>query len=253
VVVISLLTDFGLADTYVGQVKGAILSIAPSATIVDLSHAIPPQDIAAGAFALWSAVDGFPRGSIHIAVVDPGVGSRRRGVALRTARGDICVGPDNGLLVPAAERLGGIEHAVELTQPRYWRPNPSSSFHGRDVFGPVGGHLSLGVPLEALGPPVADLLQLHLAEPTGNVGVVIHVDTYGNLVTNFPAATLPERFHVRIAGRLVPHVEYYAAVEPGALLALVGSAGLLEISARDASAAELLNASRGTDVRIEPV
>jgi len=252
VVLISLLTDFGLADTYVAQVKGAILAIAPSATIVDLSHAIPPQDIAAGAFALWSAVDAFPHGSIHFAVVDPGVGSRRRGVALRTARGDIFVGPDNGLLLPAAKRLGGVEQAIELKQPVYWRPNPSSSFHGRDLFGPVAAHLSLGVPLEALGPSVADLVQFGLAEPIGNVGEIIHVDTYGNLVTNFPGASLPERFHVGIAGRLVAYAEYYAAVEPGALLALVGSAGLLEISARDTSAAEILNASRGTKVTLEP-
>jgi len=252
VVLISLLTDFGLADTYVGQLKGAILSIAPSATIVDLSHAVAPQDVAAGAFALWSAVGALPDGSIHVAVVDPGVGSARRGLALRTARGDVFVGPDNGLLMPAAERLGGIRHCVELTQAGYWRPNPSSSFHGRDIFGPVAAHLSLGVPLDALGPAIGDPCPYSIPAPNGDQGEVIHVDTYGNLVTNFASVALPERFHVRIAGRAVAYAPYYAAVAPGELLALVGSAGLLEISARDASAAQLLNVARGTRVILEP-
>jgi S-adenosyl-L-methionine hydrolase (adenosine-forming) len=251
VVLISLLTDFGLADTYVGQLKGAILSIAPSATIVDLSHAVAAQDVAAGAFALWSAVGAFREGSIHVGVVDPGVGSARRGVALRTARGDVFVGPDNGLLVTAAERLGGIRHAVELTQQIYWRSERSASFHGRDIFGPVAAHLSLGVPLEALGPTITNPHALDLPEPVGTQGEVVHVDTYGNLVTNFVGTHLPSEFSVHVGGHVVRRAAYYAAVPPGALLALVGSAGLLEISARDASAAQLLNVGRGTRVTLE--
>ena len=150
--IVTLLTDFGLADTYVGQVKGAILSVAPSAVLVDLSHAVPPQDVFAGAFLLWSAVEPFPAGTIHLAVVDPGVGSDRRAIAVRSARGDLFVGPDNGLLLPALERLGGRQAAVELTERAYWRAEsrrvPSTTFHGRYIFGPVAGRLAEDLPLE---------------------------------------------------------------------------------------------------------
>jgi S-adenosylmethionine hydrolase len=251
VVVMSLLTDFGLADTYVGQVKGAILAVSPTATLVDLTHDVPPQDVRAGAFLLWSAVEAFPVGSIHLAVVDPGVGSSRRAIAVRSARGDVFVGPDNGLLVPAVLRLGGIDLAVELTEPRYWRPRPSRTFHGRDVFGPVAAHLANGVPIETVGQRIADLVELHLPEPRGLAGEVIHVDRYGNLVTNLLATSLPARFEVTIQGHTVEAAPQYQAVQPGALLALVGSAGLLEISVRDGSAAARTGATRGTPVTVK--
>ena len=245
---VTLLTDFGLADTYAGQVKGAILSVCPSATIVDLTHAVPPQDVAAGAFLLWSAVEAFPSGAVHVGVVDPGVGSSRRAVALRSARGDLFIGPDNGLLVPAAKRFGGVAQAVELSRAEFWRPHASSTFHGRDIFAPVAGHLARGVQLEDLGPPVGDLVSLTIPEPDGPRGEVVHVDTYGNLVTNLAASGLPSHFSLRLGEHLIPSAPYYAAAVPGALLALVGSAGLLEISARDASAATLTGAHRGTPV-----
>jgi S-adenosylmethionine hydrolase len=248
VTLVSLLTDFSLADTYVGQVKAAILSVDPSAALVDLTHAVPPQDVLAGAFLLWSSVEAFPPGTVHVAVVDPGVGSPRRAVALRAARGDAFVGPDNGLLIPAARRLGGIAQSVELSRAEFWRPEASATFHGRDIFGPVAGHLARGASLEDLGPPLSHLVELSLPAPNDGVGEVIHVDTYGNLVTNLPGASVPAHFTVRIADHEVPSAAYYAAVEPGALLALVGSAGLVEISARDASAATLTGAHRGTPV-----
>jgi S-adenosylmethionine hydrolase len=248
VTLVSVLTDFGLADTYVGQVKAAILNVCAGATIVDLTHAVPPQDIFAGAFLLWSAVEPFPPGSVHVAVVDPGVGSPRRAIALRSHRGDIFVGPDNGLLIPAAQRLGGIALSVELIRPEFWRPQTSLTFHGRDIFGPVAGHLAEGVPLEDLGSPITDPIRLTIPAPDGPSGEVIHIDTYGNLVTNLPGTNLPARFTVRVAAHEVPSAPYYAAVEAGALLALVGSTGLLEISARDANAAALTSASRGTPV-----
>jgi S-adenosyl-L-methionine hydrolase (adenosine-forming) len=251
--VITLLTDFGLADTYVGQVKGAMLAIAPAATLVDLTHAVPPQDIRAGAFLLWSAVEVFAAGTLHLAVVDPGVGSSRRAIALRAQRGDVFVGPDNGLLVPAAMRLGGIQHAVELTQERYWRPSPSSTFHGRDIFGPVVAHLATGVPLEAVGQPISDLAHLALPEPRGLQGEVLHIDAYGNLVTNLPAQRLPARFRLTILGHTAEQAPNYQAVRPGELLALPGSAGLLEVSARDANAATITGATRGTPVSLQPV
>lgn len=251
--VVTLLTDFGTADSYVGQVKGAILSVAPSAQLVDLTHTVPPQDVFAGAYLLWTAVAAFPAGTIHVAVVDPGVGSARRAIALRTARGDFLVGPDNGLLQPAAERLGGIQTAVELTQREFWRPAPSTTFHGRDIFGPIAAHLAVGTPLEALGAPVDDLVRLELPLAHGPHGEVLHVDTYGNLITNVPADVLPPRYVVRLGSVVVRPAASYAAVEPGGLLALIGSSGLLEISARDANAAATLGARRGTRVVVEPV
>ncbi|HLZ27025.1 MAG TPA: SAM-dependent chlorinase/fluorinase [Chloroflexota bacterium] len=250
----TLLTDFGLADTYVGQVKGAILAVASSATLVDLTHAVPPQDIRAGAFLLWSAVEPFPAGTVHLAVVDPGVGSARRAVAIRAARGDVFVGPDNGLLGPAVERLGGCAAAVALTEPAYWRSGnlPSATFHGRDVFGPVAGHLAAGVLLEELGYAVDDLQHVSLPVPDGLSGEVLHVDTYGNLVTNLRSDSLPAGFRVRVGQCSVEPAAHYAAVPPGALLALAGSTGLLEIAARDASAAAITGATRATPVVVEP-
>ena len=251
--VITLLTDFGLADTYVGQMKGAILAIAPGARLVDLTHAVPPQDVTAGAFLLWSAVEAFAPRTVHLAVVDPGVGSTRRAIAIRSRRGDVFVGPDNGLLFPAVECLGGIDLAIELTERSYWRPGPSTTFHGRDIFGPVAAHVANGVPLQSLGRPTADVHQLHLPQPRGLQGEVIHVDAFGNLITNLPAASLPPHFQVLVHGRAVQAAQTYTAVEPGELLALVGSAGLLEISARDASAARLTGATRATPVHVEPL
>ncbi len=253
--IVTLLTDFGLVDSYVGQLKGAVLGVAPTAPLVDLTHQVPPQAVEVGAFLLWSAVEVFPAGSVHLAVVDPGVGSSRRAVAARATRGDVFVGPDNGLLVPALERLGGVAAAVELTERRYWRPNPSTTFHGRDLFGPVAGHLANGVPPTDLGQPVALDRPFALPAPTvlGNhiVGTVLHVDGYGSLVTSIPAQLVPDRYVVQVAGREVGPAANYQAVLPGALLALVGSAGLLEVAARDASAAALLAVGRGAPVRVE--
>jgi S-adenosylmethionine hydrolase len=249
--VITVLTDFGLAGTYVGQLKGAILAVTQAVTLVDLTHALSPQDVLGGAFLLWSAVEAFPAGSIHVAVVDPGVGSARRAIALRSGRGDLFVGPDNGVLIPAVDRLGGCQEAVALTDPRYWRSAVSSTFHGRDVFGPVAGHLARGVPLNQFGSAIDDWQVLSLPEPQGLSGEVLHVDTYGNLITNLPAASLPERFQARVGSAVAQHATHYAAAPPGALLALVGSTGVLEISARNTSAAEVTGGTRGTPVTVE--
>ncbi len=256
--IVTLLTDFGQTDTYVGQVKAAILSVAPEARLVDLTHAVPPQDVETGAFLLWSAVEVFPAGTVHLAVVDPGVGSARRAVAVQAARGDYFVGPDNGLLGPAIGHLGGLAAAVELTNATYWRSEPSATFHGRDIFGPAAGHLAAGVAIEELGRHVPHLAkQVHFPEPrrsgAGFVGTVLHVDSFGNLTTNLPAGMLPTHYTVTIRGRVVqgaPHASY-RALRPGDLLALVGSTGLLEVSARDGSAAALLQAGRGDQVLVD--
>jgi S-adenosylmethionine hydrolase len=257
---VSLLTDFGVADTYVGQLKAALLRVAPAATLVDLTHAVPAQDIREGAFLLWTAVEVFPAGSLHLAIVDPGVGSGRRAVAVRSRRGDLLVGPDNGLLLPALEHLGGLAAAVELSESAYWGPARSRTFHGRDLFAPVVGHLASGVPLERLGRKLEQLEAPFRFPAPGvedglPVGEVLHVDTYGNLITNLPGAQLPARFRVRLGLTVVegaPHPNYQA-VAPGELLALVGSSGLLEISARDGNAASALGVDRGERVHIEPV
>src|SRR3954453_7037765 len=134
--------------------KAVLLTLAPTSTLIDLTHAVPPQDIRAGAFLLWSAIQSCPEGSVHLAVVDPGVGSDRLAVAARARRGDYFVGPDNGLLLPALEQLGGIADAVALDDPSYWRAQPSTTFHGRDIFAPVASHLANGVALQQLGAPI---------------------------------------------------------------------------------------------------
>jgi S-adenosylmethionine hydrolase len=250
-VIVTLLTDFGLADTYVGQTKAAVLSVASAVTVVDLTHVVEPQDVFGGAFHLWAGVEAFPERTVHLAVVDPGVGSPRRGVAARAKRGDLFVGPDNGLLVPALERLGGCVGAVELTDPRYWRAAPAATFHGRDIFGPVAGHLASGTPLEDLGGRVMLERPFEIALAQGADGLVLHIDTYGNLVTNIPAERLPPRYEVAIGAHRIEPRPYYAAAQPGDLLALVGSAGLLEVSVRDGNAAQRLGAQRGDPIRIE--
>lgn len=256
---ITLLTDFGDADTYVGQVKGALLTVSPSVRWVDLTHRVPPQDVRVGAFLLWTAVAAFPPGTVHLAVVDPGVGSARRAVAARSAAGHLFVGPDNGLLGPAIDALGGLAAAVELTEPSFWGPRRSSTFHGRDLFAPVAAHLASGTPLERLGRALTAVERPFTFPPPRReggllVGEVLHVDTYGNLVTNLPAAELPARFRARLGEVEIsgaPHA-HYQAVAPGESLALVGSAGLLELSVRDGSAAAALGAGRGAVVVIEP-
>ena len=249
---VTCLTDFGLRDTYVGQMKAALLAVAPTASLVDLTHAVPPQDVQAGAFLLAQAVEVCPSRSVHLAVVDPGVGSSRRAVAARAQRGDLFVGPDNGLLVPALDRLGGPSSVVELRESSFWRrATPSSTFHGRDIFAPVAGHLANGVALERLGPPAEISRPFELPAPRDLEGEVVYVDGFGNLVTNLPAASLPARYVVLLGShRIQPH-PHYQSVPRGALLAVVGSAGLLEISARDGSAADQTGAGRGTPVRLE--
>ena len=253
--IVTLLTDFGLSDGYVGQMKGALLRLAPPAALVDLTHLVPPHDVRGGAFQLWAAVLAFPPGTVHLAVVDPGVGTARRALAIRARRGDFLVGPDNGLLAPALDRLGGLQAAVALSVP----PAASRTFHGRDVFAPAAGALAAGIPIEELGERVS-ALDRSAAFPVPERrarslrGVVLWCDGFGNLVTNLPAEILPPTFDVRVAGRMVrgaPHASYQA-VPPGRPLALVGSGGLLEISVRDGSARRRLRARAGSRVIVSP-
>jgi S-adenosylmethionine hydrolase len=183
---VSLLTDFGLRDPSAAIVHGVILGIAPDARIVDISHEVRKYRIRDGALLLWCALPYLPVG-IHVAVVDPGVGTQRRPIAVRVARGDVLVGPDNGLLMMAAEPLGGATQAVELVEPLYRLPVISTSFHGRDIFAPAAAHLALGVALERLGPTVdpAGLARIPVPEPDVGAGSLrahaLYVDTFGSV------------------------------------------------------------------------
>jgi S-adenosylmethionine hydrolase len=258
-VIVTLLSDFGPFDTYAAQMKGAILAVAPESVLVDLTHAVPAQDVRTGAFHLWAAVEAFPAGTVHLAVVDPGVGTNRRALAARARRGDLFVGPDNGLLMAAVNRLGGLAAAVVLEEPRFFRDRISFTFHGRDVFGPIAGYLARGGRLEELGPPITRVdRSVDFARPENDgqrvIGEVLHADVYGNLVTNIPASMLPPAFEVRMGSRVIrgaPHTSYQD-VESGAPLALVGSSGLLEIAVRDGSAKNILRAKVGSRLSVEP-
>lgn len=294
--IITLTTDFGQADGYVGTMKGVMLARAPQAQLVDLSHEIAPQDVLAGAFVLARAYRYFPPETIHLAVIDPGVGTSRRALLLETAQGRF-VGPDNGLFslvlretlalaagwtdipadVPALwhpafdltaalrsappERL---PRAYALTNADYWLPGPGATFHGRDVFAPAAAHLAAGEPPERLGTPVplASLVLLPNLTPTllpeAIEGRVIAVDRFGNLITNIAAGLLSalgplEKLEVKLGERRLVGVQpTYGAVATGEALALINSAGLLEIAITNGSAAQTLQAGVGAAVQCRP-
>jgi S-adenosylmethionine hydrolase len=256
--IITLLTDFGTRDAYVASMKGVILGLNPQAVLVDLTHEIPPQDVRAGALVLAAAAPYFPPGTIHLAVVDPGVGSRRRALAAR-ARGQFWVGPDNGLFHLIFTGQTGAE-IVALKNPAFFRPQGSATFHGRDVFAPVAAHLSLGVNLAHLGPRISDPLWLHFPAPEfhpGKVrGEIIYVDRFGNLVTNLAAAELQDWLggrtpRLQLGGLILRGLaRTYVDVAPGEFLALVGSHGFLEVACNQDSAANRLGAGVGLVVEI---
>jgi hypothetical protein len=255
--IITLLTDFGSRDAFVGAMKGVILGIAPEVCLVDLTHDIPPQDILAGALVLRSAVPYLPAGSVHVAVVDPGVGSTRRAILVETD-GGLLVGPDNGVLALAATRLE--RRCVRALENEAWFRHPvSSTFHGRDVFAPVAAHLARGEDPAAVGPSVDGMVELPLppvhASEERIDGEVIYVDAFGNLMTNIDAAALARfpaaQLSVTIRGTLVTGLAMaYAAVPAGAAVALVNSWGVLEIAVRNGDAARLLAVGRGTPVTV---
>ncbi len=254
--IITLTTDFGYTDGYVGALKGVILSIAPQVMLVDITHSIEPQAIAQAAYVLQQAVPHFPAGAIHLAVVDPGVGSARRPLAVHTANATF-VGPDNGLFTPFITAPDAVQ-IIHLTAARYWRPQPSVTFHGRDIFAPVAAHLAAGVPLSALGAPIDDPVRLIETPPHLAAGVlhaaVIHVDHFGNLITNLPADWLGQgQWTVEVQGVAAPAISpHYAAVARGMLVAYVGSGGTLEVAVRDGSAAQVLAAGLGDPVLVRP-
>jgi hypothetical protein len=237
--IVTLLTDFGTVDGFVGAMKGAILSRAPTAQVVDVTHDVPPHDVLAGAWALREAVAAFPRGSIHLAVVDPGVGTSRRPLLLRSA-GQLFVGPDNGLLSLAAAEA---KEGWILDRPAFHAPVVSPTFHGRDVFASVAGHLAAGLVPATCGTPTESWMRIRIPEAVRSEreirGRVIRADRFGNLVTNIRAEDLngPSGWQVRVAGTSVgPIRAVYGEVAPGAWVAYVGSGGALEIAIREGNA-----------------
>ena len=259
--VIALLTDFGTADHYAGAMKGVILGICPDATLVDISHDIPAHDVAAGALELAASYRYFPAGTIFVAVVDPGVGSARRGVAADT--GDYrFVAPDNGVLTQVL-RETPAKKIVELTERRYARPTVSRTFEGRDRFAPAAGWLAKGTQLAALGRPVADIhrLDIPVAETgsDGIRGVVLRVDRFGNLVTNIDRKTVERlgqggAMTIDAAGqRIARLVATYAELPADGVGALFGSTDHLELAAPSSSAADRLGLGRGAVVTVTKV
>jgi hypothetical protein len=234
--------------------KGVIATRAPGVPVVDVSHGIPPQNVLAGALVLRAAVPYFPKDAVHVAIVDPGVGTTRRPICVETPEARF-IGPDNGLLSLAAPRARALR-LIEITDERYMLSPRSQTFHGRDVFAPAAAAVASGVPVAALGPERGDMVSLHVPGPVreGRAirGEVIYVDHFGNLATNIEGSMLPSPVdHVEIgAHRAVPFVSAYAAVERKALLALVNSWGVVEIALRDGDARSMLALGLGAPVTV---
>jgi S-adenosylmethionine hydrolase len=260
---ITLLTDFGTADYFVAAVKGVILSANPDARIVDITHEIPPQDIEAAAFTLLAACSSFPVGTIHLAVVDPGVGSSRRPILMKLGE-HFFVGPDNGIfsyVLENYENAGETTEVFHLTNQNYFRQPVSATFHGRDVFAPVAAALSLGAKPTDIGTKITDCVRLASLKPTSEAdgkltARIIHIDRFGNCITNLTqneltAETIAAGLTIRINGKSVKSFRKYFAEETNGkekLFAIWGSAGFLEIAVANDSAAKLLKVKRGDDV-----
>jgi len=273
---ITLLTDFGTDDAYVAVMKGVILSRNPRATVIDITHSIEPQNVRHGAFILATSYTYFPENTIHVVVIDPGVGSQRRGIILKVP-GALFVAPDNGVLTYVVEQLalnedsvpdGGAEsavvrlkrgiEAVSITDPRFWRTPVSPTFHGRDIFAPVAAGLSLGLSPYEFGEKTNMLTIQPIPKPQTDasgdvVGHVMHADHFGNLVTDIRGSNLPPGpVDVYIGSTRIDGISHYYQETEG-LAALLGSSGYLEISLRDSSAAEYLQALVGDEVRVAAV
>lgn len=253
--IVTLLTDFRVGDVYVGVMKGVILSFAPDARIVDLTHEVAAQDILSGAYLLKSAYSFFPEEAIHVAVVDPGVGTHRRAIGVKTSRYTF-LAPDNGLLSHVLTRESPVGW-YELNKPEYLLPKVSATFHGRDVFAPIAGHLARGAALDdiatAIDVAAEPLVTVERPTPTcdesGWTVHVIHVDRFGNLVTDFEPHGLPIG-GVTFAQQRIPFVQTYGEVSPSHPLALIGSSGHLEIAVNHGNAAEALKARTGDSVKV---
>jgi S-adenosylmethionine hydrolase len=271
--IITLTTDFGLADGYVAAMKGVVLGINPGAELVDICHNIQPQNISQAAFVLSTAYEFFPRHTIHLVVVDPGVGTQRRAIILRTPLADF-VAPDNGVLSYVIQtyssgpadinqpqlELGPRLKAVAITKSQFWRSPVSPTFHGRDIFAPVAAHLSLGLPLADFGEAITTLtilpwLRPHQASDGMLVGHILHVDHFGNLITSIKVSDLPKgvpKIMVEVGSQAISGLSHTYGTGEG-LLAIIGSSGYLEISLKGGSAAAFLGAGVGDEVKIKEI
>jgi len=271
--IITLTTDFGLSDAYVAAMKGVILGINPEATLVDICHTIKPQNTSQGAFVLSTAYQFFPQKTIHLVVVDPGVGTERRAIILRTPLADF-VAPDNGVLSYVIQELSTkpvadndnlqqreLEpklEAVAITKSQFWRTPVSPTFHGRDIFAPVAAMLSLGFPPINFGEAITSLTMLPLPQPHRRpdgslVGHVLHIDNFGNLITNIKSGDLSptkEPITIEVGNQIISGLSRTYAEGRG-LLALIGSSGYLEVSVRGGSASAFLDAEVGSEVRLK--
>ncbi len=260
--IITLLSDFGLADSYVGVMKGAIAHINPTILAIDITHQVPPQNIGSGRFALMTAVPYFPPGTVHVAVVDPGVGGKRRavGIGIGNQFGEpigFLVGPDNGIFSGVLDQFPAYA-AVELTNTEFWRiDHPSHTFQGRDIFAPVGAHLASGIPLAELGAAIAPASLVQFPLPpyyqTENTihGCIQAMDHFGNLITNIPAASLSHPWVVTMGTTSILSAFTYGDRPIGELVSLIGSHGWLEIAINSGSAQTLLNAKIGNPVEVK--
>ena len=266
--IVTITTDFGTQDGYVSAMKGTMLSIAPDARLVDVSHEIAPQDVMESAFVLQTAQPYFPSGTVHLVVVDPGVGTERRAVALRHD-GHWYVGPDNGVF-PLVLDDETPEAMVELDNPEAWRTDaPSTTFHGRDIFSPAAAHLAAGRSLEAIGSPIETLEPLRWAQPTAEAGTVqgwiVHVDHFGNCITNIRRSTLRDALDLeaRPSPETLPPLKAYAGTTVLEALSstygdvaeedpvmLFGSTGYLEVSVNGGNAAERLDIRKGDSIKL---
>ena len=253
---IALLTDFGTTDVYVGVMKGVITQVNLGLTILDLTHEIPPQNVDVASFQLLNAYPHFPQGTVFVVVVDPGVGSHRRAIAIQTPKA-FFVGPDNGVF----SRVLQLEKAiaiVNLNNSEYWyKPHPSATFHGRDIFAPVAAHLASGVPIQNLGSALAtsDLHQLALpdcqATAQGIDGVIQAIDYFGNLITTIPGSRIPQQpWSIRMGDRHLPGGTTYSSVLPGEPLGLIGSHGWVEVAVHGGNAQQQLQKHVGDTVNL---
>ena len=266
---ITLVTDFGLQDEYVGVMKGVMLKINPSVKIVDLSHSVEPQDIFGAAYILFSAYKYFAPGTVHVVVVDPGVGSNRRIVCLEVD-GYIFLAPDNGILSFLVEKAKP-KRIIEVTNRRYFLPEVSNTFHGRDIFAPVSAHIACGVKPEELGAEISEIKKLEIPKPvlvSNGVlsGEIIYIDHFGNIITNVDIEALKklksdtntnqidikgEKFSIVVSNREIKKInKSYSDVKDGELIAIFGSSGFLEIAVNKDSAKRLLDVEKGDKIEI---
>lgn len=253
---ITLLTDFGLRDNFVGVMKGVIARINPCLNIVDITHEIPPYNLDAANFCLMTAYPYFPPGTVHVSVVDPGVGSERRAVAVELATGFL-IGPDNGIFTGVFDSEK-IHTAIELTNSQYWlKKEASATFHGRDIFAPAGAYLASGTPLLRLGMEIdpATLIRLDLpactASDAGITGYIQYIDRFGNLVTNIPCTLIKDRrWSVTAGGKSIPGYKTYGDTQPGHLLAIEGSHGFIEIAMNSGNAQSKLQTGYRSPVTV---